>query len=220
MATHYEVLGVSRTASSDEIRRAYHQQARLWHPDRFVGKPELESQQAENLMRGVNEAFRVLGNNERRQQYNRELDGASTGSGRITVDDGVTRIDPRLLDPEYLQARRQAQEQVISTQHSRMMKFVPWGGFLGLLLLIFVFTAYATGGSVVEPVVLPGPDVGVAANSCVRLMQGPSLIEVPCDRINDGRVIGARFPDGTCPAPLTTDEIRLDADTIVCLTDR
>lgn len=171
-------------------------------------------------MRGVNEAFRVLGNKERRQQYNRELDGASTGSGRITVDDGVTRIDPRLLDPEYLQARRHAQEQVISTQHSRMMKFIPWGGFLGLLLLIFVFTAYATGGTVVEPVVLPGPDVGVTANACVRLMQGPSLIEVPCDRINDGRVIGARFPDGTCPAPLTTDEIRLDADTIVCLTDR
>ncbi len=220
MATHYDVLGVSKTAAAEEIRRAYLQQARQWHPDRFVGKPELESQRAENEMRGVNEAFRVLGNRERRQQYNRELEGQATGSGRVTVDDGVTRIDPRLLDPEYLTARRQRQEEAITSHHSRMMKFVPWGGFLGLLVMIFVFTAYATGGTVIEPVVLPGPDVGVTANACVRLMQGPSLLEVPCDRINDGRVIGARFPDGTCPAPLTTAEISLSEDLIVCLTDR
>ncbi len=219
MPTHYDVLGVSKTATPEVIRRAYHEQARAWHPDRFVGKGEAESAQAENAMREVNEAFRVLGNAERRSRYNLELSDGLTGTGRVTVDDGVTRIDPRLLDPEHLAARRERQEQAISTHHSRMMNMVPWLGFLGLLALIFVFTAYANQGTAVEPVVLPGPPIGVTANSCVRVIEGPSLLEVPCENVNDGRVIGARFPDGTCPAPLTTREISLSADTIVCLTN-
>jgi hypothetical protein len=217
--THYDVLGVSKTAAPETIRRAYYEQARAWHPDRFVGKPEPESQKAERAMREVNEAFRVLGDSGRRAEYNRQLAHKLTGSGRISVDEGITRIDPRLLDPEYVAARRNRQEQAISTHHSRMMNVIPWFGFLGLLLLIFVFTAYANRGGVVEPIVVPGPNVGVQANACVRLLEGPSLVEVPCDRVNDGRVIGARFPDGTCPAPLTTREISLSADTIVCLTD-
>lgn len=221
MPTHYDVLGVSKTASPDVIRRAYYEQARQWHPDKFVGKPTDDARRAEEAMRNVNEAFRVLGDGQRRQQYNRELSDGMAGSGRITVDEGVTRIDPRLLDPEYLTARRRRQEQEVSTQQTRMMNVIPWVGFLGLLVAIFVFTAYATGGGTVQPVELPGPDIGVQANACVRLIEGPSLIEVPCNRINDGRVIGAaEVPGGQCPAPLTTNEIRLSETVVVCLTDR
>ncbi len=151
-------------------------------------------------MREVNEAFRVLGDAARRADYNRQLSSGVAGTGRISVDDGITRIDPRLLDPQYAATRRARQEEAISATQSRMMYVIPSLGFLGILLAIFVFTAYANRGGVIEPIVVPGPDIGVDANACVRLLEGPSLVEVPCDKINDGRVIGARFPDGTCPA--------------------
>lgn len=216
MATHYDVLGVPRSASAETIRRAYHRQARAWHPDRFAGQPPDDAARAENTMRRINEAFRILGDRDRRRDYDRQLAGAPAVEGGVSVRDGVTRVDPRLLDPDYLTARRHRQEAVISTSHSRMMNLVPWVGFLCLLAAIFIFTAYATRSDGPAEIEVPGPDIGVRANACVRIIQGPTLLEVPCDRINDGRVIGARLPEGSCPA-LTVREISLDADTIVCL---
>ncbi len=216
MPSHYDVLGVSKSSTSEQIRRAYYQQARAWHPDRFVGKPDAEAAKAEDAMREVNEAFRVLGDKARRVAYDGSFGSGAAGSGRVTVDDGITRIDPRLLDPEYLVARRRQQEDSISAHHSRMMNVIPWLGFLALLAGIFVFTAYATRTENVAPVDFPGPEIGVSANACVRFIQGGSLTEVPCNRVNDGQVIGARFPDGVCP-PFTNREISISDDRIVCL---
>lgn len=216
VASHYDVLGVSKSSTPEQIRRAYYQQARAWHPDRFVGKAAAEAAKAEEAMREVNEAFRVLGDKQRRSAYDNSLVPGAATSGRITVDDGVTRIDPRLLDPEYLVARRRQREDSITAHHSRMMNVIPWLGFMALLVGIFVFTAYATRTEDVAPIEFPGPEIGVSANACVRLIQGGALTEVPCNRVNDGQVIGARFPDGVCP-PFTNREISISEDRIVCL---
>ncbi len=216
MPTHYDVLGVSKSATAEDIRRAYYRQARAWHPDGFVNKSAPEAQKAEEAMRSVNEAFRVLGNDERRTVYDRGLVGSNAPRNGVSMEGGVTRIDARLLDPEYLAARRRRQDDAISVRHSRMMSIIPWLGFLGLVAAIFVFTAYATRTDGPAQPLVPSPDLGVPAGACVRVIQGPTLLEVPCDGINDGRVIGARFPDGFCPAQ-TRVERALDEEVIVCL---
>jgi molecular chaperone DnaJ len=51
----YEVLGVSRTATDDEIKAAYRKLAKKYHPDLNNGSP-----QAENMMKEVNEAYTLL----------------------------------------------------------------------------------------------------------------------------------------------------------------
>lgn len=80
--THYEVLGVARTANADEIRRAYRAAARDAHPDRH-------GEASAARMAEVNEAWRVLGDAGRRRQYDLGFaDGApssSSSSGSSTA---------------------------------------------------------------------------------------------------------------------------------------
>lgn len=222
-ATHYEILGVDRTAGHDEIRRAYLSAARRWHPDRHRGEPVAEAEKAARAMQRVNEAWTVLGDKASREAYDRQLvpRGDHRGSTRagVRTGDGVTRIDPRLLDPAFLAARREAQLDDISTRHSLILRAAPVVGVLGLLAVIFVFTAYARNtddGPVATTVPGPRLGAGIEGNDCVVVITGPALLEVPCTATADGRVIGARLPDGFCP-PGTDRDVELSNGAIVCL---
>ncbi len=62
----YEILGVSRTASPDEIKRAYRRLAKEHHPDRNPGDPA-----AERRFKEVQAAYEVLGDPQRRAEYDR-----------------------------------------------------------------------------------------------------------------------------------------------------
>src|SRR2546421_1609852 len=61
---YYEVLGVSRTASAEELKRAYRKLALQFHPDRNPNDP-----QAESRFKEVNEAYEVLSDQSKRQCY-------------------------------------------------------------------------------------------------------------------------------------------------------
>ncbi|HEY6532134.1 MAG TPA: molecular chaperone DnaJ [Acidimicrobiales bacterium] len=63
MADHYEVLGVARTATADELKRAYRQRARELHPDT---NPDPT---AEARFKEVALAYEILSDPQRRQQY-------------------------------------------------------------------------------------------------------------------------------------------------------
>lgn len=242
MGSHYETLGVAPNAKHDDIRRAYHEAARRWHPDGFSGRPNPEAEAASESMRSLNEAWRVLGDPARRSEYDgRRRSGqplATSGSAHIRTENGVTRIDPRLIDPRVLAEQRQAQEMTREAGHSSIIRVLPVVSFFVLIIGIFVFTAYARGSSGIQPepgrfgpgdespavqapqrdsqVTLPGPNIGVAAGACVRIQSGPSLIEVPCTGTIDGRVIGAYEAGGSCPA-LTIREVTLSNEITVCL---
>jgi molecular chaperone DnaJ len=86
---YYEVLGVTRTASVDEIKAAYRKCALKWHPDRH---PE-DKAEAEAKFRESTEAYSVLSDSQKRQIYDTYghsgLSGASSGvdfSGTIFQD--------------------------------------------------------------------------------------------------------------------------------------
>src|SRR5947208_12416285 len=61
---YYEVLGVSRTASEAEIKKAFRKLAREHHPDVAKNK-----KQAEEKFKELNEAYEVLGDPEKRKKY-------------------------------------------------------------------------------------------------------------------------------------------------------
>ncbi|HEY9287802.1 MAG TPA: molecular chaperone DnaJ [Candidatus Dormibacteraeota bacterium] len=61
---YYEVLGVSKSASAEELKRAYRKLALQYHPDRNPNDP-----QAEARFKEVNEAYEVLSDQSKRQRY-------------------------------------------------------------------------------------------------------------------------------------------------------
>ncbi|MBI2618539.1 MAG: molecular chaperone DnaJ [Ignavibacteriales bacterium] len=63
---YYEILGVSRSATTDEIKKAYRKLALQHHPDRNPG-----NKQAEDRFKEAAEAYEVLGDSEKRQRYDR-----------------------------------------------------------------------------------------------------------------------------------------------------
>jgi curved DNA-binding protein len=73
---YYEVLGIDRKASAEEIEKAHRKLAMKFHPDRNPGDKEAEARFKE-----VQEAFDVLGNQQKRQQYDQFGHGFQSGSG-------------------------------------------------------------------------------------------------------------------------------------------
>lgn len=57
---YYSVLGVSSGASQEEIKRAYRNKAREFHPDKYAGGSEAERAEAERKFKEINEAYDKL----------------------------------------------------------------------------------------------------------------------------------------------------------------
>jgi len=61
---YYQILGLERSASPDDIRKAYRKLAMQYHPDRNPG-----NKQAEERFKEINEAYQVLSDKEKRARY-------------------------------------------------------------------------------------------------------------------------------------------------------
>jgi molecular chaperone DnaJ len=89
---YYEVLGCSREASTEELRKGYKREALKYHPDRNPDNP-----QAESLFKEVNEAYQVLSDEQKRRIYDQfghaGLEGAAPG-----FDGGIGDVFAHMQD--------------------------------------------------------------------------------------------------------------------------
>ncbi len=77
---YYEVLGVDKKASAADIKKAYRKIAIKYHPDRQGDKSEKEKKEAEEKFKEAAEAYAVLSDDQKRQQYDQfGFDGPNMG---------------------------------------------------------------------------------------------------------------------------------------------
>ncbi|XP_030638714.1 dnaJ heat shock protein family (Hsp40) member A3b [Chanos chanos] len=90
----YEVLGVPRTASQKEIKKAYYQMAKKYHPDTNPDDPQAKEKFAQ-----LAEAYEVLGDEVKRKQYDTygSADPNQAGAGQQQYWRGGTNVDPEEL---------------------------------------------------------------------------------------------------------------------------
>ena len=93
MKNYYQILGVSEDASEDEIKRAYRRLAKKYHPDKNPGDKNAEEQ-----FKLVNEAYSVLSDKNKRQQYDRMRRGDFSGFGGFDFGKGRAAQDINLGD--------------------------------------------------------------------------------------------------------------------------
>ena len=83
---YYEILGVSKSASADEIKKSYRKVAMQYHPDRNPG-----DKAAEEKFKEAAEAYEILSDPDKRAQYDRfghaGVGGAGARGGGMNMDD-------------------------------------------------------------------------------------------------------------------------------------
>lgn len=87
---YYKILGVPRDADEEQIKRAYRKKAKQYHPDLNPGNAEAEAK-----FKDIVEAYEVLGNAEKRREYDARQErtagfGQNTGQNRTRDKSGVS----------------------------------------------------------------------------------------------------------------------------------
>ena len=80
---YYRILGVNRDASAQDIKKAFRQLALRYHPDR---NPD-NMKRAEEKFKEINEAYEVLGDEQKKRQYDRILSWPGYSRRTIIIND-------------------------------------------------------------------------------------------------------------------------------------
>ena len=117
---YYQLLGIIRAATADQIRSAFHRFAREHHPDRFIGMPE-DSERHTELYQHGSEAYRVLCDPMKRKIYD---EGLAQGVVRYAEDRAQEKR--RTMRPPGGVVLRSSKARVFFTRAHKAMKSQDW----------------------------------------------------------------------------------------------
>ena len=80
--SYYTILEVPDTATADEIKKSYRRLSLKYHPDRNIGQPEMVAKSQQ-----INEAYEVLGDEQKKEEYDMMQNSPFAGGGRGDIDD-------------------------------------------------------------------------------------------------------------------------------------
>ena len=95
---YYEVLGIARTATADEIKMAYRKAAMKWHPDRWVEGTDAEKKTAEEKFKEASEAYSVLSDPDKKAKYDQFGFAGVDSQGAPDFSGGFGNLEDILRD--------------------------------------------------------------------------------------------------------------------------
>jgi len=92
---YYKILGIEKAATEKELKTAYKKLALKWHPDKHTADTEDEKAVADKMFRDISEAYAVLSDKQKRQQYDV---GADMEDGFQGFNGGAeSNVDPNVI---------------------------------------------------------------------------------------------------------------------------
>lgn len=95
---YYEVLGVDKNATADDIKSAYRKMALKWHPDRWVDGTDEEKKTAEEKFKEASEAYGVLSDPDKKARYDKFGMAGMSGQGAPDFSGGFGNLNDILND--------------------------------------------------------------------------------------------------------------------------
>ena len=186
--SHYDVLGVSPTASTRDIKNAYRDKARRVHPDRVAASDE---QWASREMASLNEAWSVLSDPVRRRAYDDSLRTPPVNTAPFT--NSSQRDDDVRQNYERDRVSKLFAQRPLNTSPAKF----PWRT---MSIVAGIGTAVVIVLSILsDPAAEPKPDQLLQSGSCVVREQDQSVREVSCQEDHYGVVRQLVGFDMRCP---------------------
>ena len=138
---HYEVLGITSTATSKEIKKAYRQMTLKYHPDKQVDKTEEEMEEAKKIFHKVTQAHDVLTNERLRRQFDEDLE---FGLGDDSYYGSAGGAYSNIFEQERMERRRQRERNRRYGFFGRMDSITSY--IYPLLMLYGLYNAMSNGG--------------------------------------------------------------------------
>lgn len=215
---HYQVLGVSRSATTTELHRAHRALVRRYHPDALTGADDATRAEAARRIREVNEAWRELRDPERRARYDLTLSDEPAPVRRASpyspYPPGTEPEPPGGFDEWFADAEeRRAGARVVerTTRPTRPFRARVLFGFGVIVLVGILLVVFITGPGD------EGPSTGIGRGSCVRVNTAGPPTQVPCELPNDGRIVGVSDVVGGCPGGATPQRLSAGDTRLTCL---
>ncbi|OXN01305.1 molecular chaperone DnaJ [Bifidobacterium vansinderenii] len=207
MADYYEVLGVNRNASEDEIKKAYRKMSRKYHPD--IAGPEFEDKFKE-----VNSAYEVLSDPDKRRMYDQGVDPNNPNAGGFG---GAAGFDMGDIFGQFFGQSfgGGSQGPIPRTQPGRDslanvtidLKTAVFGGTAHVDIRTMSLCPDCQGSGAVkgeQPVTCPDCQGRGFAQKVVRTMLGQMMTSAPCERCEGhGTII-----QNPCPSCMGHGRIR------------
>jgi molecular chaperone DnaJ len=170
---YYDLLGVKKSATDDEIKKAYRNLAKKYHPDRNKGNKD-----AENKFKEFSEAYAVLSDAEKRAQYDRLGREAFSSGGAAGGANPFAGFDFSQFSEQFGGARGGARRGGGARRQS--------GGFTD------IFSDLFGGGATYEP----GPQRGSDLDAELTIDFRDAVLGTTMDLSMGGQAIKVKIPEG------------------------
>ena len=105
---YYEILGIDKNATTEDIKKAFKKSSLKWHPDRWATGTDEEKKVAEEKFKEINEAHSILSDPQKKKNYDTYGDPNGGGSifDNMDMDDFFSPFrnnDPRIVKGENIQ---------------------------------------------------------------------------------------------------------------------